>query len=523
MKIKLSIFVFVVLLSNLTIAQEYQPVKFKDYNPIWLHHVFPEDITLGTTFGFPTVGKPIIKDGNIFLLNNIFTNSTSDGYIVQKLKLTDGTVLWKDQAYFTEVKTREMATAPRLIGDQYSFLIDKEYNYIFIPAIWNQSYYGHRVYNAENGSEISYFLPDTTGIQPHLNFIETETPIGKTQNFQSKDSIYNLIHVGNSLTFRIFDKKGHRINERQITFGDTIVSRFRRGGFTFQKQNERFITFAFSSSSENKNDQIISVLEYDYNFNLFKSISIKENLPQNYYSHWMRGYTDEHFIIQSNPDDFNFPQNVTLSSFNTNGNLLEQITVENAQPSNVFAEFIEKDKTMIISISTVENEESIILIYKTDGKGNKRLVKKLSADMPNDYIFVSRLLLTEENNLVVSTVHYKKSEADKLAKNTWLHYMLIDGRDLDLISSTINDDFINFGYSINPNPTYNYMTVSLTQPFKVSYVHIFDTYGKLIVKTNFNKANTEMDISALSTGIYFISLIDNKGNQIGTTQKLVKI
>ena len=58
--------------------------------------------------------------------------------------------------------------------------------------------------------------------------------------------------------------------------------------------------------------------------------------------------------------------------------------------------------------------------------------------------------------------------------------------------------------SIYPNPTTGVVTITGAEGIS----RIYDIYGRLVLTTESN----ELDLSTFADGIYFVHLIDNKGN-----------
>ena len=59
-------------------------------------------------------------------------------------------------------------------------------------------------------------------------------------------------------------------------------------------------------------------------------------------------------------------------------------------------------------------------------------------------------------------------------------------------------------FSVFPNPASSYLNISLTNPFGVNGLRIYDTFGKLV--RSFNKPGDKINISDLEDGLYIIEL-----------------
>ncbi|WP_179354447.1 T9SS type A sorting domain-containing protein [Winogradskyella vidalii] len=82
---------------------------------------------------------------------------------------------------------------------------------------------------------------------------------------------------------------------------------------------------------------------------------------------------------------------------------------------------------------------------------------------------------------------------------------------------------VDFTYDIYPNPASEVVNIRLSGTLNVSDIYMFDVTGKLIKRTNITNENlsattTQIDISTLQPGVYFIKLIDDERN---ITKKLI--
>lgn len=84
----------------------------------------------------------------------------------------------------------------------------------------------------------------------------------------------------------------------------------------------------------------------------------------------------------------------------------------------------------------------------------------------------------------------------------------------DLSSTLSYNDFVLSKFSLFPNPTKNQFTIQLQEGLELQIVNIYNSLGQLIKSTNNNVINT----SELSTGIYYVEIITNKGK---ATKKIV--
>ncbi|MEA4968000.1 MAG: T9SS type A sorting domain-containing protein [Bacteroidaceae bacterium] len=84
-------------------------------------------------------------------------------------------------------------------------------------------------------------------------------------------------------------------------------------------------------------------------------------------------------------------------------------------------------------------------------------------------------------------------------------------------SSTSSLIPIEFGYDnylIYPNPAIDYIDVSILNDKIFNSINIYNVFGKKIIAQSINKDNIRIDVSKLSSGIYFVELTDGVSRNI---------
>lgn len=103
----------------------------------------------------------------------------------------------------------------------------------------------------------------------------------------------------------------------------------------------------------------------------------------------------------------------------------------------------------------------------------------------------------------------------------WLYVCMIEGDKLGIRVNT--EDYYTKAFTIAPNPTSDHITVTTSETFTTGHILVNDQTGRIVAKSEITGDVTDMDTSSLSAGLYFISLVDQQGRQIGRVQKLVKM
>ncbi|MCG8700829.1 MAG: T9SS type A sorting domain-containing protein, partial [Bacteroidales bacterium] len=72
-------------------------------------------------------------------------------------------------------------------------------------------------------------------------------------------------------------------------------------------------------------------------------------------------------------------------------------------------------------------------------------------------------------------------------------------------------------FSMYPNPANNMVTIELDNT-EYTKVELYNISGKLILETDIVSTSTDVDVSKLSSGVYFVRTF---GNEISHTKKLI--
>jgi hypothetical protein len=85
-------------------------------------------------------------------------------------------------------------------------------------------------------------------------------------------------------------------------------------------------------------------------------------------------------------------------------------------------------------------------------------------------------------------------------------------RIFDLTAFLASDNFFQANFSVYPNPASKILTIELQNNFEFQKANIYNTLGKIIKSYN----SSEINVSDLSAGTYFIEVFTNKGKSTKT-------
>jgi hypothetical protein len=76
----------------------------------------------------------------------------------------------------------------------------------------------------------------------------------------------------------------------------------------------------------------------------------------------------------------------------------------------------------------------------------------------------------------------------------------------------INSLSVKYEISIYPNPTYNILNISFAPQYSSVTINICDVQGRILRIVNTSNNNTQIDVSDLSKGIYYINFSSQEMN-----------
>ncbi|MCW5905836.1 MAG: T9SS type A sorting domain-containing protein, partial [Chitinophagaceae bacterium] len=92
-----------------------------------------------------------------------------------------------------------------------------------------------------------------------------------------------------------------------------------------------------------------------------------------------------------------------------------------------------------------------------------------------------------------------------------------------MFNRKIQPEYVNNMIKMYPNPANKQVTLQLPQTADNNIVYsikVTDLAGKIVMQQKANGGTHQLTIDRLTTGTYFVEIIDNKGNR--TTEKLIK-
>ena len=137
------------------------------------------------------------------------------------------------------------------------------------------------------------------------------------------------------------------------------------------------------------------------------------------------------------------------------------------------------------------------------------------------------LLQTSDDGIVLTGSFvldtFKLGNISPFQVGGWPVIMKLSAETLGLPTATSDPWQQPVTFSIAPNPSTNQITITTSEALSNSRIEIYDQIGRNIINHQISSSATEINISSLPTGLYFVSLVDDLGKRFGQVQKLVKI
>jgi hypothetical protein len=500
--------------TSLLNAQDFYPFAFIDYTPKWSRYTMADSLSI-LTQGYIPEGKPIYKDGYLYLLHNIFDIAPNQGHITEKIDFKSGVLEWSNWNYFKQLNTREFASNLKFDGDNLSIIINKEINSnpFLGLSLWFSSYLGTRSYSDQSGINVDSYFTNT------FDTLNKNVPVpisifATVRKYLANEKGYKRISLSpNSMQLLNINVLGHHLDSVQFLLNNLPYS---KGIWEGDISEDKIIFISHSKlSGDSKEDQQVKLYIIDHDLNIIHEKDITSFLPKNGEDYELIAYNDKFFHIKSYESVFNVFQPVTFTSFDIEGNLIESITIDNVLKTDIISVSLSSDGTMLIANSKDENEYSNIYIYKSDGNGNFELKKHLKPAKKDDLLLINKMYHTYDNDILLSFLHISRKLQTLPIVPKWRNWTLINGKDLGLTTST-------YSYDVNrpklyPNPVSDLLNIE--SEFIYNEIEIIKIDGTLYKK---EKTSTKyIDISILPNGTYICILKDN-GKSIGQ-QKFIKI
>lgn len=171
--------------------------------------------------------------------------------------------------------------------------------------------------------------------------------------------------------------------------------------------------------------------------------------------------------------------------------------------------FAEKDTSTYSQLKVFNNGDSIDNRCFWSNCCSQSLISKWTSNMPPAGTSYGGAWLNQSNKyLGVRYIENQDTLYAWVELTGWKVGLRIQSYANMKNSSDIVEEINDF--RIYPNPANEFITIEISEPVTESYIAILGITGQVLIKYNINKALTQIDISHMKRGIYFVQLVNSE-------------
>ncbi len=525
------IFIFFILVCELTYGQNKKPIEFIDYDVEWMHEPWVDSISVYDQV-FDIVREPIITEEYIITVYTNFLPSPF-GFLVEKINLNTGELIWEYNEFSEEQYTRKVVNDVYLIGDTLELLLFEESSTIYNPTYprWDSCHVALLRLNVNTGENIDYIQTDHSD---SLNVVFDKGFFTFSKNIISNSGNgYNIVKTmervkDDSIRYEDFISIDLDYNGNLVK-SDTLILSFPSFQTTtdrnFPFNERRFISHVESPFFATLDLQYFSsLILMDYDLHSFDSIQLQQHFNyDSLVSISMNFYDDEKFLIEVAGDfsfDFDYQQKYFL--FDYQGNLLNkhENKIDLASRGEFILAYGYDENNNILGIGEYQefSKDSTTHLYfwKTNSNNTIDTLLDLSIKDSDIDVFPLKAYITPDNDLLVYYTYLQPSyppEFNGFQAPKWYFWIKVDGNDLGLKTNTSDLSLETSRFKIFPNPVDNYLNIRFDKVRNgyLTISSIVDTVKQIDFN---NRRELKVNLSNYNYGHYIISLYDDEGKII---------
>lgn len=427
----------------------------------------------------------------------------------------------------------------------YSYTLDMDFNensnlilkgyrskVPFAGALWS-GYYSERDVDLKTGNTINHY----NNTKQDLRIVGTNPAISTGQYpffvynayFGIPDEKFNVkffpvkVDIANDTIIDAFEFDSLKTVVFETKTVEEQTSFRIDGPFTLDHQ---FFTFVVQYYKDGHPVQWLWKTDKDANVLIKKEIS--SNFGEFYFEAEQKDSLIE-MITVSKDDSYQGHRGYLFMDMDGNVvNRNSQITIEGKKVGHLSTTRL-KYSDEVLHVVRFQHDNDIYIYRETK---DKQYIKSghLINNNSSAYAYIPRFIFqSSDNGLVISgsflldTLLFPNSLRCNFDCGGWPVIMKLSAETLGLPTATSDPWQQPLTFSIAPNPCTNQITVTTFEALSNSRIEIYDQTGRSVTSRRILSTATEIDISSLPTGLYFVSLVDDLGKRFGQVQKLVKI
>ena len=525
---------------------QYEELKFLEIEPTWTHLLIDSTI-IGyqhpdSRYNFDIQNgmnhynfshKSIRKDN--FIINVMKLNLDADlaGYLVEKIEVETGDLIWQKSIDLRNTEYREAPLDTRIVENK---LIIRGGKCIVPDSILGPFIFSHgvidavffkRVLDIDTGEEIEYFSTD-----------ENNDNIGNIK-FRGHE-FYNIFHddhieqiesdlkttSGDFISRRIINNEGIIVSQQ-----DTIItgkyndrdwqkSNYAGGLRIRYDGNSYYHLQQFLPDEESTEDFAASIDQYDLEFNLIKSVDLREMVGYDFGTCYFIQLTDDRILILGDKEDTYFFTKQFLLLLDKDLNLIHYIDGEELPNNPGRFKVLNNDKILISTALSSSLLRTEIYHYISTPQGGFESVNTMILEDSDRRGWVQDIQILENGDFLL--LIYTECLIDGSFQESYNEWIRVPSSYFDLKTSIDYAPINILDITISPNPSNGPIGISIFSEYREKILlEISNTSGN-VLKSEYQyitsgENNIQLNINYPS-GIYLLSLVSD---HIQYTQKLI--
>ncbi len=529
----------------------YEEVEFKNLTPVWLHS--PIDSSLigdGNYTGrnhfrnvFDHPFPHFISDNYLYIAYHVrYSFGDVEGALLEKIDLKDGKVMWQ-QKWDLRNNDRQEWVESIYMGDQgyLNVVTDKRIREPFYDIYHTFDNRGDtcliniRKFDIEDGS----LVENTGGSVDDPESVRIKNNSYKTALFPDGNSFqyYDMTNSYETISLYNIDEYGHLTSdalidtikfEGDVDIHDEEVYFYRR---IYKVNKDTLISLNILRNKKKiGTDTQINVIDtqtivtiLNKEMKVINKFRIDTLLPYRYKHLYLNYADDKYFRIYGKKLNKSYRDTFFYVLFNYEGDIERQFTGVYKNKNHHFysIKYLEDEKEFLLS--TYSSHYYGLDFVLTTPYDSVNQIKEFYYD-DKTYGFFPLFIKQLGNNDILLygyTAYYDKELSFFVLK--WPTMMRIKAEDLGLHgTATRNILTNNNNISISPNPAKSTINLDLDEIFS-GEIEITDALGRVVINTKvINVSRQNVDVSALTSGMYFVKLINRKNHDMYKVGRFVK-
>lgn len=514
---------------------QYEELKFLEIEPTWTHLLIDSTI-IGyqhpdSRYNFNIQNgmnhynfshKSILKDN--FIINVMRLNLDADlaGYLVEKIEVETGDLIWQKSIDLRNTEYREAPLDTRIeenkliIRGSKCIVPDSILGPFSFSVGFRDAVFFKRVLDIDTGEEIEYFSAD-----------EKNDNVGNIK-FRGNE-FYNIFHddhieqiesdlkttSGDFISRRIINNEGIIISrEDTIITGkyndrDWQKSNYAGGLRIRFDGNSYYHIQQFLPDEESTEDFAASIDQYDSEFNLIKSVNLREMVGYDFGTCYFIQLTDDRILILGDKEDTNFFTKQFLLLLDKDLNLIHYIDGEDLPNNPGRFKVLNNDKILISTALSSSLLRTEIYHYISTPQGGFESVNTMILEDSKRRGWVQDIQILENGDFLL--LIYTECLIDESFQESYNEWVRIPSSNFDLPTSNSFVSYNEIDISMSPNPSNGTIEIVILSEYREDILlQISDISGKILNRTQKpitsgeNRINLDLDYTS---GIYFLSII----------------